>query len=139
MVDQSVDGVTILGVLGESNRLSDHEREQLIGRAVQTIGGRTPIIVGTSHTGTRVAAYLARRAQDLGGDAVMVTPAREAVHNGDRPSAEQPARAHAARHRHHPSPGTRTYDASDGILPMSPPHQERPGPERPFVSATASR
>jgi len=34
MADIGVDGVTILGVLGESNRLVDQEREQLIRAAV---------------------------------------------------------------------------------------------------------
>ncbi len=34
MVGLGVDGVTILGVLGESNRLSDHERQALIEQAV---------------------------------------------------------------------------------------------------------
>jgi 4-hydroxy-tetrahydrodipicolinate synthase len=84
MIGQGVDGVTILGVLGESNRLSDHEREQLIGRAVQAVDRRLPIIVGTSHTGTRAAAYLARMAQDLGADGVMVTPGKEPVPSDDR-------------------------------------------------------
>ena len=84
MVRLGVDGVTILGVLGESNRLSDHEREALVRRAVETIGGRLPIIVGTSHTGSTAALYLSRMAQDLGADAVMVMPGKEAVPNDDR-------------------------------------------------------
>ena len=51
MVGLGVDGVTILGVLGESNRLNDHEREQLIEAAVEAVRQRIPIIVGTSHSG----------------------------------------------------------------------------------------
>ena len=84
MVGLGVDGVTILGVLGESNRLSDQERERLIEAAVETVKQRIPIIVGTSHSGTHAAAYLSRRAQDLGASAAMVTPAKEAVPNDDR-------------------------------------------------------
>ncbi len=84
MVGLGVDGVTILGVLGESNRLSDHERQALIEQAVSVVNGRVPIIVGTSQSGTRAAAYLSRMAQDLGADAVMVTPAREPIPNDDR-------------------------------------------------------
>jgi 4-hydroxy-tetrahydrodipicolinate synthase len=79
-----VDGITILGVLGESNRLTDRERETLIKSAVAIIRKRVPIIVGTSHSGTAAARYLARMAQDLGADAVMVTPGSEAVPNDDR-------------------------------------------------------
>ena len=84
MIAIGVDGVTILGVLGESNRLNDHEREQLIETAVETVRRRVPIIVGTSHNGTRAAMYLSRRAEELGANAVMVTPAKEAVPNDDR-------------------------------------------------------
>ncbi len=40
MTRLEVNGITILGVLGESNRLSDRERETLIGAAV-SIGRRS--------------------------------------------------------------------------------------------------
>lgn len=84
MADLEVDGVTILGVLGESNRLNDHEREALVRTAVAAVGGRFPIIVGTSHAGSAGARYLSGMAQDLGADAVMVMTGREAVPNDDR-------------------------------------------------------
>ena len=84
MAELGVDGITILGVLGESNRLSDHEREALIKAAVAAVGQRIPVIVGTSHSGTAAATFLARMAQDLGADAVMVAPAREPVPNDER-------------------------------------------------------
>ena len=84
MIGIGVDGVTVLGVLGESNRLNDDERRELISSAAATIKGRVPIIVGTSHSGTRGTAYLSRMAEDLGAGAVMVTPAKEAVPNADR-------------------------------------------------------
>ena len=84
MVAVRVDAVTILGVLGESNRLRDDERARLISTAVSVVNGRVPVIVGTSHTGTRVVQDLSRQAQDLGAQAVMITPAREPVPNDDR-------------------------------------------------------
>jgi 4-hydroxy-tetrahydrodipicolinate synthase len=84
MVGLGVDGVTILGVLGESNRLSDHEREALIQSAVLTLNGRVPLIVGTSHSGTEATRYLSHMAQNLGADAVMVMPGKEPVPNEDR-------------------------------------------------------
>jgi 4-hydroxy-tetrahydrodipicolinate synthase len=79
MVEIGVDGVTILGVLGESNRLGDNEREQLIRAAVSAAGGRIPVIVGTSHRGTVATRHLSQMAEALGADAVMVTPSRESV------------------------------------------------------------
>ncbi|HEX7793570.1 MAG TPA: dihydrodipicolinate synthase family protein [Vicinamibacterales bacterium] len=84
MVRIEVNGITILGVLGESNRLTDRERETLIGAAVSAVDGRMPVIVGSSHTGTQAAGELARMAQDLGADAVMVAPSKEPVPSDDR-------------------------------------------------------
>jgi len=78
-----VDGITILGVLGEANRLLDREREQLIRTAIGA-AGKLPVIVGTSHSGSRAARDLSQMAQDLGAQAVMVTPHAEAVPNDDR-------------------------------------------------------
>jgi 4-hydroxy-tetrahydrodipicolinate synthase len=84
MIGIGVDGVTILGVLGESNRLNDQDRERLVESAVDIVRQRVPIIVGTSHTGTDAAVYLSRRAEELGASAVMVTPAKEPVPNDER-------------------------------------------------------
>ncbi|MGE5190293.1 MAG: dihydrodipicolinate synthase family protein [Gemmatimonadota bacterium] len=78
------DGVTMLGVLGESGRMVDAEREALIRTAVAAAGGRLPVIVGTSHRGSRAARELSRAAESLGADAVMVAPASEPV-PGDEP------------------------------------------------------
>lgn len=84
MVAIGVDGVTILGVLGESNRLLDSEREQLIRTAVNAAAGRMPIVVGTSHKGTLATRGLCQMAADLGASAVMVTPSQEPVPNEER-------------------------------------------------------
>ncbi|MEP7154645.1 MAG: dihydrodipicolinate synthase family protein [Betaproteobacteria bacterium] len=84
MVASKVDGITILGVLGESNRLSDHEREALVKSAVSTVNQKIPVIVGTSHSGSMAATFLSRMAEDCGADAVMVTPAKEPVPNDER-------------------------------------------------------
>jgi len=79
-----VDGVTVLGVLGEANRMLDREREVLIRTAVRATEGRLPVIVGTSHSGTQAAVGLSQMAQELGAQAVMVTPHGEAVPNDQR-------------------------------------------------------
>lgn len=84
MIGLGVDGVTVLGVLGEANRLSDEERRSLIEAAVAVVRRRVPIVVGTSAAGTRTVQDLSRMAQELGADAVMVTPTREPVPSGDR-------------------------------------------------------
>jgi 4-hydroxy-tetrahydrodipicolinate synthase len=84
MCGLGVNGITILGVLGESNRLSDAERAVLIETAVSAVGGRMPIIVGVSHSGTYVIEQLSGMARHLGADAVMVTPSKEPVPGEER-------------------------------------------------------
>jgi len=84
MAAAGAQGVTITGVLGESNRMIDREREELIAAAVEKAAACTPpdgarfrVCVGTSHTGTAATVALSQVAQRLGADAVMVTPAKE--------------------------------------------------------------
>lgn len=79
-----VDGITVIGVLGESNRMLDAERERLIRTAVDAVDGRIPVIAGTSYSGTRSTLELSRMAESLGAAGVMVTPTREPVPNEDR-------------------------------------------------------
>ncbi len=84
MADLGVEGITILGVLGESNRLLDTERKTLIATAIQSAAGRTRVIVGASHAGTQATIGLSQMAQELGADAVMVAPSQEPVPNESR-------------------------------------------------------
>lgn len=73
-----VHGVTVLGLLGESNRLTDDDRARLIATAVQAAAG-LPVIVGTSHAGTAATIALSRQAAELGATAVMITPSQQPV------------------------------------------------------------
>ena len=67
-----VSGVTLLGLLGESNRLSDDDRTRIIAAGIEAADGM-PVIVGTSHTGTAATVALTKQAADLGASAVMIT------------------------------------------------------------------
>ena len=78
-----VDGITVLGVLGEANRLSDREREELLRSAVSAADG-LPVIAGASASGTRATCDLAQMAQSLGASAVMITPHAEPVPSDER-------------------------------------------------------
>lgn len=84
MAGLGVDGVTVLGVLGEANRMGDREREAIVRCTVETLGERTPVIVGVSHPGTRATIDLAAMAAELGAHAVMVAPSAEPVPNDAR-------------------------------------------------------
>ena len=83
MVGLGVDGITILGVLGESNRLTDTEREILIRTAIKA-AAEIPVVVGTSHPGTHATCDLSQMAEALGASGVMVSPSREPVPNQER-------------------------------------------------------
>src|SRR6516165_4702908 len=52
MPQVGADAVTVLGVLGEADRLTESERERVIETVVEASSGRLPVIVGVSHTGT---------------------------------------------------------------------------------------
>jgi 4-hydroxy-tetrahydrodipicolinate synthase len=69
-----VDGMTILGVMGEADRLSDAERDRVIARTIEAVGGRVPVCVGTTHAGTDGCEAQSRRAVELGARGVMVAP-----------------------------------------------------------------
>ncbi|MCM5570123.1 dihydrodipicolinate synthase family protein [Burkholderiaceae bacterium FT117] len=79
-----VQGVTVLGVLGEANRMSDREREAIVRTTVGAVGGTMTVIVGISHPGTRATVELGRMAAELGADALMVTPSAEPAPNDAR-------------------------------------------------------
>lgn len=69
-----VHGVTLLGIMGEANKLTERERDVVIETAVARIAGRVPVVVGCTAAGTHQAQAFVRRAADLGADAVMVAP-----------------------------------------------------------------
>ena len=73
-----VQGITVLGLLGESNRLTDADRARIIATAVAAADG-LPVIAGTSHTGTQATIELSQQAADLGASAVMITPSAQPV------------------------------------------------------------
>ncbi len=75
-----VDGITVLGLLGESNRLSDRDRATLVTAAVHAADG-LPVIVGTSHTGTAATIELSREAMGLGATALMITTSAQPTPN----------------------------------------------------------
>ena len=76
-----VNGMTILGVLGEADKLIDSERDRVIEIVVDAAGKDFPICVGTTHAGTDGCIAHSRRAQQLGARAVMVAPPKLARTN----------------------------------------------------------
>lgn len=69
-----VHGLTILGILGEAHKLTEDERGRIVEAIVRRVGGRIPVVVGTSAPATDLAIRYSRQAQSLGADALMVAP-----------------------------------------------------------------
>ena len=69
-----VDGLTILGVLGEAARLGDGERTAVLEAAIGAAGAAIPVCVGVSHASTDRAIAYAREAEAAGAHSVMLAP-----------------------------------------------------------------
>jgi len=69
-----VHGLTILGMMGEAQKLSDGESAELARHFLRRVDGRVPVIVGVSNPGTANLVKLARIAIDAGACGVMIAP-----------------------------------------------------------------
>lgn len=75
LVDDGVNGLIVLGTCGENNSLSAEEKRTVLRAAVETVGGRVPLVTGVSEFTTANAVAYARDAEAIGIDALMVLPA----------------------------------------------------------------
>lgn len=73
VADSGVNGMTILGVLGEAAKLGDEERAKVIGGVIEAADD-LPVCVGVSHAATDRAVAYARTAQAMGAHSVMLAP-----------------------------------------------------------------
>jgi 4-hydroxy-tetrahydrodipicolinate synthase len=69
-----VAGLTILGMMGEAQKLSDEESAEFTRRYLRRVDGRVPVIVGVSNPGTENLVKLTRIAMDAGACGVMIAP-----------------------------------------------------------------
>ena len=74
VIGTGIDGLTILGVMGEAHKLSDADRTAVIEASLAAAGGRRPVCVGVSHAATDRAVAFAREAASLGAHSVMLAP-----------------------------------------------------------------
>jgi 4-hydroxy-tetrahydrodipicolinate synthase len=71
-IGAGVSGISPLGSTGEATHLSSDERRRFAGEVVRIVGGRVPVVVGVGTSGTRETVELARHAEAVGADAVLV-------------------------------------------------------------------
>jgi len=75
LIRDGVHGMIVLGTVGENNSLSADEKRAVLKAAVETSGGKVPIITGVSEFTTPNAVAYAKDAERLGVDGLMVLPA----------------------------------------------------------------
>jgi 4-hydroxy-tetrahydrodipicolinate synthase len=72
LVENGSDGIVVCGTTGESPTLSDEEKLDLLGAAVETVGDRAAVIAGTCTYDTAHSVHLTKEATELGVDAILV-------------------------------------------------------------------
>jgi 4-hydroxy-tetrahydrodipicolinate synthase len=73
-IDAGVHGITLLGMMGEAQKLTYDEARLVIQASLRQVAGEVPVVVGVSSPGLATLAALTSDAMSLGAAAVMVAP-----------------------------------------------------------------
>ena len=71
-IEEGVDALVVLGSTGEPAGIAPHERSAIVECAAARVGRRVPLIVGAGSNDTATAVRLAREAEQLGADGLLV-------------------------------------------------------------------
>lgn len=74
-LEKGVTGITILGMMGEANKLSANESREFVKHVMKRVNGRVPVIAGVTDAGIANLVNLSRFSMDEGCAGVMVAPA----------------------------------------------------------------
>ena len=75
LIDSGVDGLVMLGSLGENTALDADEKRQVVRAAREVSRGRVPVLSGVAENSTRGAVRYAGEMEELGADGLMLLPA----------------------------------------------------------------
>ncbi|WP_294643497.1 dihydrodipicolinate synthase family protein [uncultured Aureimonas sp.] len=73
-LDCGATGLTVLGMMGEAQKLTIEESQTIVRRILARVGGRVPVVVGVSAAGFAQMAALTTMAMDDGAAGVMIAP-----------------------------------------------------------------
>ena len=73
-IEKGVNGITILGMMGEANKMSGDESDGFMRHMLKRVAGRVPVIVGISDPGLNNLVRLAKSSMDSGAAGVMIAP-----------------------------------------------------------------
>ncbi len=74
LIGLGVDGLVVLGVLGEAPKLSQREQDEVMTTTVRAAAGRVPVFAGAGAGGTDLAVERARNAVAHGASGLLVAP-----------------------------------------------------------------
>lgn len=73
-IDAGVNGIILGGTLGEASTLTKAEKEVLINTTLKIVEGKIPVVVNIAEQTTSEAITLAKRAEELGVNGLMLLP-----------------------------------------------------------------
>lgn len=73
-IEKGVSGITILGVMGEAQKMAPEESEAFLERVLKRVDDTLPVVVGVSNAGLDNLVRLSRISMDNGAAGVMVAP-----------------------------------------------------------------
>jgi len=74
MIDAGIDGLVMLGTVGENNSLDLKEKHLVLKATVDHVNQRVPVLTGVAETTTAGACRFAVAAKEIGVDGLMVLP-----------------------------------------------------------------
>jgi 4-hydroxy-tetrahydrodipicolinate synthase len=75
MLEAGIDGLVMLGSVGENTALDPNEKLEMLKAAVEHVASRVPVLTGVAEYTTAQACRYAEKAVSLGVDGLMVLPA----------------------------------------------------------------
>ena len=73
-IEKGVSGITILGIMGEAQKMAPEESVAFLERIMKRAGNTVPIVVGVSDAGLDNMARLSKISMDRGAAGVMIAP-----------------------------------------------------------------
>lgn len=73
-LEAGVNGIILCGSLGEASTLKPFEKEIILEKTLKIINGRVPVILNIAEQSTEAAIAIAKKAEEIGADGLMLLP-----------------------------------------------------------------
>lgn len=73
-LEAGAEGIILGGSLGEASVLSEEEKFELLSHTLKTVNGRVPVLLNISESTTKKAIEVAKKAESLGAQGLMLLP-----------------------------------------------------------------